>query len=251
MINIRSRQEIEQMRKAGIIVAEVHELMKKHVQSGISTKELDMVAEVHIRSRGGEPAFKGYGGFPASICSSINHQVVHGIPGDIQLAEGDIISIDTGVQLNGYFADAAKTFPVGKINPNAQRLIDITRQSFYEGIKFAREGHRLSDISHAIQECVESRGFSVVRNYVGHGIGTAMHEEPQIPNFGQPGKGPRLKAGMVLAIEPMINEGTYHVKVLSDGWTVITMDGRRSAHYEHTIAITDGDPEILTVSDAG
>ena len=251
MINIRSRQEIEQMRQAGKIVAEVHRLIKNMIQPGITTLELDHAAETHIRTRGGEPAFKGYGGFPASICSSVNHQVVHGIPGNVQLVEGDIISIDTGVQLNGYYADAAKTFPVGTISTQAQRLIDITRQSFYEGIKFAREGQRLSDISHAIQECAESAGFSVVRNYVGHGIGTAMHEEPQIPNYGQPGKGPRLKAGMVLAIEPMINEGTYHVKVLSDGWTVITMDGKKSAHYEHTLAITDGEPEILTVSDAG
>lgn len=251
MINIRSRQEIEQMRQAGKIVAEVHGLIKNMIRPGITTLELDQAAEEHIRTRGGEPAFKGYGGFPASICSSVNHQVVHGIPGNVQLVEGDIISIDTGVQLNGYYADAAKTFPVGTISTQAQRLIDITRQSFYEGIKFAREGQRLSDISHAIQECAENAGFSVVRNYVGHGIGTAMHEEPQIPNYGQPGKGPRLKAGMVLAIEPMINEGTYHVKVLSDGWTVITMDGKKSAHYEHTLAITDGDPEILTVSDAG
>lgn len=251
MINIRSRQEIEQMRQAGIIVAEVHGLIEKMIQPGINTMELDEAAEMHIRARGGEPAFKGYGGFPASICSSINHQVVHGIPGNVQLLEGDIISIDTGVQLNGYYADAAKTFPVGNINTQAQRLIEITRQSFYEGIKFAREGQRLSDISHAIQECAEKAGFSVVRNYVGHGIGTSMHEEPQIPNYGQPGKGPRLKAGMVLAIEPMINEGTYHVKVLSDGWTVVTMDGKKSAHYEHTLAITEDDPEILTVSDAG
>lgn len=251
MINIRSRQEIEQMRQAGIIVAEVHGLIEKMIRPGVNTMELDEAAEAHIRARGGEPAFKGYGGFPASICSSVNHQVVHGIPGNVQLLEGDIISIDTGVQLNGYYADAAKTFPVGNISTQAQRLIDITRQSFYEGIQFAREGQRLSDISHAIQECAEKAGFSVVRNYVGHGIGTAMHEEPQIPNYGQPGKGPRLKAGMVLAIEPMINEGTYHVKVLSDGWTVVTMDGKKSAHYEHTLAITKDDPEILTVSDAG
>ncbi|MDW7671093.1 MAG: type I methionyl aminopeptidase [Bacillota bacterium] len=251
MINIRSQQEIQLMRQAGIIVAEIHELMKGLVRPGITTFELDQAAERLIRARGSIPAFKGYGGFPASICSSVNHQVVHGIPGLVQLLEGDIISIDTGVQLNGYFADAAKTYPVGKISTQAQQLIDITRQSFYEGIQFAREGQRLSDVSHAIQQCAEAAGFSVVRNYVGHGIGTAMHEDPQIPNYGQPGKGPRLKAGMVLAIEPMINEGAYQVKVLSDGWTVVTSDGKMSAHYEHTIAITDGDPEILTSGDAG
>jgi len=251
MINIRSQHEIELMRQAGIIVAEVHRLINQMIRPGITTRELDEAAEAHIRARGSEPAFKGYGGFPASICSSVNHQVVHGIPGNVLLLEGDIISIDTGVQLNGYYADAAKTFAVGTISAQAQRLIDITRQSFYEGIKFAREGQRLSDISHEIQKCAEDAGFSVVRNYVGHGIGTAMHEEPQIPNYGQSGKGPRLKAGMVLAIEPMINEGTHHVKVLSDGWTVVTMDGKKSAHYEHTLAITDGDPEILTVIDAG
>lgn len=239
------------MRRAGIIVAEVHELMKRLVRPGITTFELDEAAETLIRARGSLPAFKGYGGFPSSICSSVNHQVVHGIPGSVQLLEGDIISIDTGVQLNGYFADAAKTYPVGRISGQAEQLIEITRRSFYEGIQFAREGQRLSDVSHAIQQCAESAGFSVVRNYVGHGIGTAMHEDPQIPNYGQPGKGPRLKAGMVLAIEPMINEGTYQVKVLSDGWTVVTSDGKKSAHYEHTIAITDGDPEILTASDAG
>jgi methionyl aminopeptidase len=239
------------MRRAGIIVAEVHELMKRLILPGVTTFELDEAAEILIRARGSLPAFKGYGGFPASICSSVNHQVVHGIPGSVRLLEGDIISIDTGVQLNGYFADAAKTYPVGKISARAEQLIDITRRSFYEGIHFAREGQRLSDVSHSIQQCAEAAGFSVVRNYVGHGIGTAMHEDPQIPNYGQPGKGPRLKAGMVLAIEPMINEGTYQVKVLSDGWTVVTSDGKKSAHYEHTIAITDGDPEILTASDAG
>ncbi len=248
MINIRSQQEIEQIRQAGTVVAEVHELIKEMIRPGITTQELDEAAEKHIRSRGAIPAFKGYGGFPASICSSVNHQVVHGIPGSVQLVEGDIISIDTGAQLNGYFGDAAKTYPVGKISTVAQKLIDITRQSFYEGIQFAREGQRLSDISHAIQLCAESAGFSVVRNYVGHGIGTAMHEEPQIPNYGQPNKGPRLKAGMVLAIEPMINEGFYQVRVLPDGWTVITADGRLSSHYEHTIVITEADPEILTAT---
>ncbi|RQD70197.1 MAG: type I methionyl aminopeptidase [Tindallia sp. MSAO_Bac2] len=247
MIFTRSEQEIMRMKRSGTIVAEVHELMRQHIKPGITTKELDELAENHIRSYGAEPAFKGYGGFPASICSSINHQVVHGIPGNVRLAEGDIISIDTGAQLEGYFSDAAKTYPVGKINSEAQELIDVTKQSFYEGLKFVREGFRLSDVSHAIQTYAENHGFSVVRNYVGHGIGTAMHEEPQIPNFGLPGKGPRLKKGMVLAIEPMINAGSYDVHVLSDGWTVVTDDGALSAHYEHTVAVTEDAPEILTV----
>lgn len=247
MIFTRSQKELLRMKRAGVIVAEVHELMKEHIKPGVTTMELDEIAEAHIRKSGAVPAFKGYGGFPASICSSINHQVVHGIPAKVRLVEGDIISIDTGAQLEGYFSDAAKTYPVGKISSKAQNLIDVTKQSFYEGLKFVREGCRLSDISHAIQTYAESHGFSVVRNYVGHGIGTAMHEEPQIPNFGTPGKGPRLKSGMVLAIEPMINEGHYDVQVLSDGWTVVTDDGSLSAHYEHTVAVTEDIPEILTV----
>ncbi|SDZ18324.1 type I methionyl aminopeptidase [Tindallia californiensis] len=246
MIFTRSEQELIRMRRAGVIVGEVHELMKQHVRPGITTRELDEIAEDHIRNSGAEPAFKGYGGFPASICSSINHQVVHGIPGNVKLTDGDIISIDTGAQLEGYFSDAAKTYPVGNISSDAQNLIDVTRQSFYEGLKYVREGCRLSDISHAIQTYAESYGFSVVRNYVGHGIGTAMHEEPQIPNFGLPGKGPRLRKGMVLAIEPMINAGSYNVHVLPDGWTVVTDDGSLSAHYEHTVAVTENLPEILT-----
>lgn len=247
MIYIKSRQEIEIMRKAGKIVAETHELLREAVKPGITTKELDELAEAYIIKRGGIPAFKGYGGFPASICTSINHEVVHGIPGLKRLEDGDIISIDIGVLFDGYYGDAAKTHGVGKISEQAQKLIEVTRQSFYEGIKYACEGYRLSDISHAIQTYVEKEEFSVVRNYVGHGIGTKMHEEPQVPNYGTPGKGPRLQAGMVLAIEPMINVGTYEVKVLSDGWTVITLDGKYSAHYEHTVAITQGEPEVLTI----
>lgn len=247
MIYIKSRQEIEIMRKAGKIVAETHQLLRDAVKPGITTKELDELAEAYIIKSGGIPAFKGYGGFPASICTSINHEVVHGIPGLKRLEDGDIISIDIGVLLDGYYGDAAKTHGVGRISEQAQKLIDVTRQSFYEGIKYAYEGNRLSDISHAIQTYVEKEGFSVIRNYVGHGIGTKMHEEPQVPNYGAPGKGPRLQAGMVLAIEPMINIGTYEVKVLSDGWTVITLDGKYSAHYEHTVAITQEEPEILTI----
>ncbi|KAB3528869.1 type I methionyl aminopeptidase [Alkaliphilus serpentinus] len=246
MIYLKSQQEIQIMREAGLIVAETHELLKSAIKPGITTKELDEIAEAYILKRGAIPAFKGYGGFPANICTSINHQVVHGIPGLKTLEDGDIISIDIGVLLKGYYGDAAKTHAVGNISPRAQQLIDVTRESFYQGIKFAREGYRLSDISHAIQAYVEERGFSVVRNYVGHGIGTKMHEEPQIPNYGPPGKGPRLKEGMVLAIEPMINMGTYDVRVLTDGWTVVTQDGEYSAHYEHTVTVTKEEPVILT-----
>lgn len=247
MIYIKSRQEIELMREAGRIVAEAHELVREAVRPGITTRELDQIAEEHIIKKGAIPAFKGYGGFPASICASVNHEVVHGIPGLKTLEDGDIVSIDIGALYKGYYGDSAKTHAVGNISQRAKELIEATRQSFYEGIKFAKLGYRLSDISHAIQTHVESKGFSVVRNYVGHGIGTNMHEEPQIPNYGTPGKGPRLLEGMVLAIEPMINIGTYEVKVLSDGWTVVTLDGEYSAHYEHTVAITDGEPEILTL----
>ncbi|MDR5659530.1 type I methionyl aminopeptidase [Serpentinicella sp. ANB-PHB4] len=247
MIYLKSRQEIELMREAGRIVAETHDLLKQSIQPGITTLELDKTAEAYIRKRGGTPAFKGYHGFPASICASVNHEVVHGIPGLKKLQDGDIISIDIGVCYKGYYGDAAKTHPVGNISKEAKDLINVTKQSFYEGIAFAKEGYRLSDISHGIQSHVETNGFSVVRNYVGHGIGMNMHEEPQIPNYGPPGKGPRIKPNMVFAIEPMINIGTYEVKVLSDGWTVVTLDGAYSAHYEHTVAITDGEPEILTV----
>lgn len=246
MIYLKSDKEIELMREAGKIVAEVHELIGEAAKPGVTTKELDEIAEKHILKRGSTPAFKGYGGFPASICASVNHEVVHGIPGLKTLKDGDIISVDIGAIYKGYYGDAARTHAIGNVSQQAQELIDATRQSFYEGIKFAKVGYRLSDISHAIQTYVESNGFSVVRNYVGHGIGTNMHEEPQIPNYGPSGKGPRLKKGMVLAIEPMVNIGTYEVKVLSDDWTVVTLDGEYSAHYENTVVITDEEPEILT-----
>ena len=246
MIYIRSQREIEIMLEAGQIVAKTHELLKTAIKAGITTKELDEIAESFIREQGAVPAFKGYGGFPASICTSINHEVVHGIPGSNKLIDGDIISIDIGAMYKGYFGDAAKTHGVGQISKKAQLLIDVTRESFYEGLKCAKEGFRLSDVSHAIQTHAEKYGFSVVRNYVGHGIGTKMHEEPQIPNFGRPGKGPRLKAGMVLAIEPMINAGVYNVEVMPDNWTVSTLDRQNSAHYEHTVAITEDEPELLT-----
>jgi len=246
MIYIRSQREIEIMLEAGQIVAKTHELLKTAIKAGITTKELDEIAESFIREQGAVPAFKGYGGFPASICTSINHEVVHGIPGSNKLIDGDIISIDIGAMYKGYFGDAAKTHGVGQISKKAQLLIDVTRESFYEGLKCAKEGFRLSDVSHAIQTHAEKYGFSIVRNYVGHGIGTKMHEDPQIPNFGRPGKGPRLKAGMVLAIEPMINAGVYNVEVMPDNWTVSTLDRQNSAHYEHTVAITEDEPELLT-----
>jgi methionyl aminopeptidase len=246
MIIIKSDKEIEHMKEAGKIVAHTHEVLRKHIKPGITTEELDKIAEKEIRALGGIPAFKGYGGFPASICTSINEEVVHGIPVLKQLKDGDIISIDIGAVYNGYYGDAAKTYPVGSVNEDALKLIRITKESFYEGLKFCKEGHRLSDISHAIQIHVEKNGFSVVRDYVGHGIGANMHEDPQILNFGPPGKGPRLTKGMVLAIEPMVNIGTYKVRTLLDNWTVVTLDGKWSAHYEHTVAITDDEPLILT-----
>ncbi|HHT50251.1 MAG TPA: type I methionyl aminopeptidase [Eubacteriaceae bacterium] len=246
MIILKSPNEIEIMKKAGRVVAEVHEILKETVMPGITTKELDRIAEEHIRKSNALPAFKGYNGFPASICTSINEEVVHGIPGSRILVEGDIISIDIGAIVDGYYGDAAKTYPVGKVSLENKRLIEVTRESFFEGIKFAQEGYRLSDISNAIQKYVEKNGFSVVRDYVGHGIGQNMHEDPPIPNYGKAGTGPRLKAGMVLAIEPMVNMGTYHVRTLNDNWTVVTIDKKPSAHYENTIAITQEGPEILT-----
>ncbi|SHH45262.1 type I methionyl aminopeptidase [Tepidibacter thalassicus] len=247
MIIIKSSKEIDFMREAGKIVAEAHEVIRNHIKPGITTKDLDEIAEKVIRKYKAEPSFKGYHGYPGSICASINEEVVHGIPSSSRvLEEGDIISIDIGAFYRGYHGDAAKTHAVGKISSEDKKLIEITKQSFYEGIKFARVGYRLSDISHAIQTFVEKNGFSVVRDFVGHGIGSEMHEDPQIPNYGPPGKGPRLQEGMVLAIEPMVNAGSYHVKILSDGWTSVTIDGKKSAHYEHTIAITGDEPLILT-----
>jgi methionyl aminopeptidase len=246
MIVIKSDREIEIMKEAGKIAAEAHKLVSEMIEVGITTKELDEEVEKFIRSKNAVPTFKGYQGFPASICASINEEVVHGIPDNRKLLDGDIISVDIGVTYKGYVGDTAKTYPVGKISDDAKRLIEVTRKSFYEGIKFAKEGYRLSDISHAIQKCVEEEGFSVVRDFVGHGVGRDMHEDPQIPNFGEPNKGPRLKKGMTFAIEPMVNEGKYHVLMLENNWTVITRDKKLSAHYEHSIAITDGEPYILT-----
>ncbi|MGI6096630.1 MAG: type I methionyl aminopeptidase, partial [Dethiobacteria bacterium] len=226
MISLKSKTEIELMRVAGIIVAQVLQRMSEIIEPGITTGQLDRESERLIRKNGAEPAFLGYHGFPASICTSINEEVVHGIPGLRRLKEGDIISIDVGAKFKGYYGDAAATFAVGEIDERVQKLIDVTRESLQRGISMVRVGGHLTDISHAIQSYAEKHGFSVVRNYVGHGIGSAMHEEPQVPNFGAPGRGPRLENGMVLAIEPMINAGTWEVKTLLDQWTVVTKDGQ-------------------------
>jgi methionyl aminopeptidase len=246
LIIVKSLQEIELMRQAGRIVAGTLQELAGAVRPGITTIQLDTLARQYIQKSGARPAFLGYHGFPATICTSLNEEVVHGIPGLRRLKAGDIISIDVGVFYKGYYGDAAATFPVGEVSPLAKRLLEVTRESLYKGIEKAYPGNRLYDISAAIQTYVESRGFSVVRSYVGHGIGSEMHEEPQVPNFGLPGKGPLLEAGMVLAIEPMVNAGTWEVETLSDDWTVVTKDRNLSAHFEHTVAIMQDGPEILT-----
>lgn len=247
MIIIKSQEEIRLMETAGRVTWKILEGLKQFISPGISTKDVDDYVEETILSHGMIPAFKGYNGYPASACVSVNQQVVHGIPSTKRkLERGDIVSVDVGTIYRGYYSDAARTYPVGSIDSEAERLIAVTRESFYEGLKFCRVGFRLSDVSHAIQKRVEEDGFSVVRDYVGHGIGSSMHEEPKIPNFGGPGRGPKLVPGMVLAIEPMVNEGSYHVKVLSDNWTVETVDGKRSAHYENTVVITEEEPVLLT-----
>lgn len=248
MITLKSKKELELMREVGKIVAETHEILKSAVIPGISTLELDKIAEENIRKYNATPSFKGYGGFPGSICASINEEVVHGIPKSNRiLKEGDIISLDVGAYYKGYHSDSAKTHGVGIISEEDRKLIEVTRESFYEGLKFAKLGYRLSDISHAVQAHVEKHGFSVVRDLVGHGVGTELHEDPQVPNYGPAGKGPRLQEGMVLAIEPMVNAGKYQVKTLADDWTIVTIDGKKSAHYEHTIAITEDEPLLLSV----
>jgi methionyl aminopeptidase len=253
MISIKSKAEIELMKISGEILALAHEKVREAIKPGITTLEIDRITEEFIRKNGAVPSFKGYKGlpgaidYPASICSSVNNEVVHGIPGLIVLKDGDIISVDIGVYINGYHSDAARTFPVGKISEGAERLIKVTEQSFFEGIKNAVQGNRIIDISTAIQEYVEKNGYSVVREYVGHGIGSEMHEQPQIPNYRTRERGPRLEAGMTLAVEPMVNEGNYLVKLLDNKWTVVTSDGSLSAHYENTIAITDTEPVILTI----
>lgn len=250
MIILKSETEIEAMRRAGLVVGMVLETIGERIKPGVTTAELDRFAENLIREQGGTPTFKGYNGFPASICSSINEQVVHGIPGQRTLKPGDIVSIDVGATLGGFVGDAARTYPVGDVSPEAAALMQVTRESLYKGIEQAIVGNRLSDVSHAVQRCVEGRGFSVVRDYVGHGIGREMHESPGIPNYGVPGRGPKLKEGMTLAIEPMVNAGSYDVQVLGDDWTVVTRDGSLSAHFEHTVAVTAEGPEILTLGPA-
>lgn len=246
MIICKAPREIEIMREAGRIVALVHEELKKQIKPGVTTKHLDQIAEKVIRAHGAISSFKGYNNFPANICTSINEELVHGIPKKRALKEGDIISIDVGVKHNGYHGDSAWTYPVGKISEAANKLLEVAEKSLFIGLEQARVGNRLSDVSHAIQAYVESHSFSIVREYVGHGVGQDLHEDPQIPHYGPPGKGPRLKAGMTLAIEPMVNYGKRYVKTLPDNWTVITSDKSLCAHFEHTIAITDSGYEILT-----
>lgn len=249
MIICKSEAELEWMREAGRIVAETHRLMAKTIQPGITTLELDKIAEQFIRSQGATPSFKGYNGFPGSICASVNEELVHGIPGQRVLRDGDIISLDIGACYKGYHGDSAWTYPVGNISELARKLLDVTERSLYAGLAEAKPDVRLYTVSHAIQQCVEAEGFSIVREYVGHGIGSSLHEEPQIPNFGIPNRGPRLKPGMTLAIEPMVNAGERYVKTLDDDWTVETLDGSLCAHFEHTIVITADGYEILTKAD--
>jgi methionyl aminopeptidase len=247
VIVCRSAAELERMREAGRLVGEVLTELSAAVAAGVSTAELDELAEKRIRQAGATPAFKGYHGYPATICASINDEVIHGIPsGRRLLAEGDIISIDVGAALDGYYGDSAVTLPVGHVSEQAATLLRVTEEALYKAIEQARPGRRVSDIGHAVQRHVEAFGFSVVREFVGHGIGVRMHEEPQVPNYGEPGHGPRLAEGMVLAIEPMVNAGKAAVKVLSDGWTAVTRDTSLSAHFEHTVAVTAGEPWILT-----
>ena len=246
MITLKSAHEIELMRRAGKITAAARALAREMVKPGVTTHQIDKAVFDFIRSHGATPSFLHYNGYPASVCVSVNDEIIHGIPGPRVLQEGDVVSVDVGAYIGGFHGDCAATFACGAISEEAQRLIDVTRQSFFEGIRCAKEGHRLLDISAAIQEYVESNGFSIVREYVGHGIGTQMHESPEIPNYGHSGHGPKLLRGMTLAIEPMVNAGTAAIRQMPDGWTVRTRDGKYAAHYENTILITDGEPEILT-----
>ncbi|MCU0094562.1 type I methionyl aminopeptidase [Bacillus sp. OR9] len=246
MIICKTPREIEIMREAGRIVALTHQELKQHITPGITTKELDQIAEKTIQKYGATPSFKGYNGFPGSICASVNEELVHGIPGKRKLKEGDIISIDIGAKYNGYHGDSAWTYPVGNISESVQKLLDVTEKSLYLGLEQVKPGERLSNISHAVQTHAEENGFSIVREYVGHGIGQDLHEDPQIPHYGPPNRVPRLKPGMVICVEPMVNQGRRYVKTLSDDWTVVTVDGKWCAHFEHTIALTEAGYEILT-----
>lgn len=248
MINLKTKKDIAIMRKAGRVVARTLDMVGDNIKPGITTKQLDMLVEEFILSCGAAPAFKDYRGFPASACISIDEEVVHGIPGERVLKEGEIVSIDIGAVVDGFYGDAARTYAVGEVSESKKNLMEYTKKCLKAGIDKARAGNKLGAISAAVQGTAESNGYGVVRSLVGHGIGRSMHEEPQVPNFGSPDDGPELKAGMVLAIEPMINAGGFDVKTMPDGWTVVTSDGQPSAHFEHTVAITSGDPEILTLS---
>ena len=246
MITLKSAHEIEAMRLAGKITAAARALAREMVKPGVTTQQIDKAVFHFIREQGAIPSFLHYNGYPASVCISVNDEIIHGIPGKRVLREGDIVSVDVGAYIGGYHGDCAGTYPCGQVSDEALRLIRVTQDSFFEGLKFAREGYRLSDISHAVQTFVEANGYSVVREYVGHGIGRNMHEAPEVPNYGKHGHGPRLLRGMTLAVEPMVNAGTAAIKQMSDGWTVKTADGKYAAHYENTILITAGDPELLT-----
>ena len=246
MIIVKSEREIELMRRAGKITAAARALAGEMVKPGVTTREIDKAVFHFIRSQGAEPSFLNYNGYPASVCVSVNDEVIHGIPGPRVLKDGDIVSVDVGAYIGGFHGDCAGTYPCGQVSDEALRLIRVTQQSFFEGIKYAREGYRLSDISAAVQAYVEANGFSVVREYVGHGIGHQMHEAPEVPNYGKPGHGPRLLRGMTIAVEPMVNAGTAAIRQMPDGWTVRTADGKNAAHYENTVLITDGEPELLT-----
>lgn len=246
MIVLKTSEELAAMKRAGEVVARAHQRLAEAIRPGVRARDLDELVEAFFEKEGARSAFKGYQGFPANICVSLNEQVVHGIPGDLRLEEGDIVSVDIGAIVDGFHADSAWTYPVGEISPERRRILEVGEGSLFAGIERAVVGSRLSDISHAVQSYVEERGFSVVRDFVGHGIGRAMHEAPQIPNFGPPGRGPRLKAGMTLAIEPMVNAGGHEVEILEDQWTVVTRDGSDSVHFEHTVAITADGPWILT-----
>lgn len=251
MISIKSAHEIEKMRAAGRLTAQARALAGSMIRPGITTGEIDRAVKKFIESHGAKPSFLGYGGFPASTCISVNEVVIHGIPDHRKLKEGDIVSVDVGAYLDGFHGDCAATYPCGEVSAEAQKLIDVTRQSFFEGIKMARVGQRVSDVGHRVQQYVESFGYSVVREFVGHGVGREMHEAPEVPNYGAAGHGARFQPGMVIAVEPMVCMGDWKVKVLKDKWTTVSADGSLTAHYENTILITDGEPELLTVDENG
>lgn len=251
MISLKSPREIEAMRRAGRITAQARALAGSMVAPGVTTLEIDKAVRRFIESQGAKPSFLGYSGFPGSACISVNEEVIHGIPGPRVLKEGDIVSIDVGAFIGGFHGDCAATYACGQISDEAKKLIEVTQQSFWEGIKFARPGQRVSDISHAVQQYVESHGCSVVRDFIGHGVGAKLHEAPEVPNFGPAGRGPRLLPGMTIAVEPMVNAGDWRVKVLKDGWTTVSLDGSLTAHYENTILITEDGPEVLTVTEDG